>query len=99
MLADLEQKWAYTPEPDYSNTAPEMRYGGRIARLMNDAAEWIGHGTNDRPRVAFPAIEECFIPSGRGNRPGLALDYRWVTVHDTDNRSARRRGRCAHVTT
>ncbi len=87
-LMDLEQKWAYTPEPGYSNTEPARRYGGNLASLMNDAATWITTGSNDRPRIITPAWMDCLISTGHAGRPGLPLDYGWVTFHDTDNRSA-----------
>lgn len=36
VLADFEQRWAWSPPAKYNATPPEDRYGGMVARLAND---------------------------------------------------------------
>lgn len=99
-LADLEQKWAFTPWDDYNALPPEKRYGASLARLANDAHLWITKQEGDRPRVPAPAIANCLIPVGRGNRPGYPMTPQWITIHDTDNRrpGAGEQAHCTYVT-
>ena len=33
-------------------------------------------------------IRQDFIPVGRYNRPGIAMDYQFITIHETDNYAA-----------
>lgn len=100
-LKDLEQKWAFTPWEKYNATAPEKRYGGALASLMNDAHIWMATQENDRPRVPKPEFGNCVIPVGRGNRPGFTMTPQWITIHDTGNRSsgAGEQAHCTYVTT
>lgn len=66
VLADLEQKWAWTKPEVYDATPLAERYGAKVAALANDLADFAEHGTWDRPET----------PMGRIPKPPMVTSKR-----------------------
>lgn len=92
VLADLEQKWAWTKPAVYDVTPLAERYGAKIAALANDLADFAEHGTWDRSeepmagddsRFAWqPDTTEFGYPQGTRGRSGKPIDY--LIIHVTE---------------
>ena len=83
-LKGLDGKWAY----------PGKGYGADIAARANDLIDFANNQTWEKPVSITPpagwkppTIIENLLAWGASNTPGTAMDWQYITVHNTANTS------------
>jgi len=84
VLADLEQRWAWTPQAKYDATPLDQRYGAKVAALANDLVDFANNQTWEPPMADIPIIQ-MLLPVDASNTPRRSMTPLYITIHETAN--------------
>lgn len=85
VLADLEQRWAWTPQAKYDATPLAERYGSKVSNHANDLVDFADNQTWEPPMAGDIPIIQMLLPDDASNTPQKNMTPIYITIHETAN--------------